>query len=154
MGFGSWYDENINTNISQISCTVCSRGSIIIFNEFCCHTKLISCKRTIWIHFESIYWINTPVTLATLYFQLPFFIFLIFPFLRVSFFSVSQCRWKFRGNTCHESHSELYGPCGVATASHLQKLMRNRRWVLSIRRANVCDEIWKLDIRWFSGKIN
>lgn len=62
-----------------------------------------------------------------------------------------QRRWKFRSNAGNQSNIELYRARWMASASYLQKLVRNRRRVLSVRRADVRHEVRQLDIWWFPG---
>lgn len=62
-----------------------------------------------------------------------------------------QCGRQFRSDSGYEGNAQLYRPRGLATAGDLQEFVRNWRRVLSFRRTDVRNEVWQLDVRWFSG---
>lgn len=62
-----------------------------------------------------------------------------------------QCGRKLRGYAGHENHAGLHGARRVAAAGDLQEQLRDRRRVLSVRRADLCDEVRQLDVRRVPG---
>lgn len=63
-----------------------------------------------------------------------------------------QRRWQLRGDDNDESNTALHWESRVETAGHLQILLRNKRRVLPIRRADVFHEVWIVDVRWIHGE--
>lgn len=65
--------------------------------------------------------------------------------------SLLQCWWEFWGDIGYQSHSQLHGKSGVETTRYLQIVLRDRRWIFSVRRTNLRDEIRFVDLRRISG---
>jgi len=63
-----------------------------------------------------------------------------------------QRRWQLRGDDYDESDTALHGKSRVETAGHLQILLRDKRRVLPVRRADVFHEVWILDLRRIHGE--
>lgn len=63
-----------------------------------------------------------------------------------------QRRWQLRGDDNDESDTALHGKSRVETAGHLQILLRDKRRVLPVRRADVFHEVWILDVRRIHGE--
>ena len=63
----------------------------------------------------------------------------------------SQRGWQLRGDPGHQGHAALHGGRGLEAAGHLPLLLRDGRRVLPLRRADLCDEVRELDLRWISG---
>lgn len=63
-----------------------------------------------------------------------------------------QRRRQLRSDDNDKGHSALHGQSGVETSGHIQVVLRDRRRVLSVRRANVLHEIRIVDIRRIHGE--
>lgn len=63
-----------------------------------------------------------------------------------------QRRRQLRGDDHDKSHTALHRQSDVETTSHLQIVLWNRRWILSVWRANVLHEIRIVDVRRIHGE--
>lgn len=63
-----------------------------------------------------------------------------------------QRRRQLRGDDNDKSNIALHWESRVETTGHLQILLRNKRRVLPVRRANVFHEVWIVDVRWIHGE--
>ena len=70
---------------------------------------------------------------------------------RHCYLNESQRRWQLWSDAVDESDDVPQRPDRVETSGDLQILVRDRRWVLPIRWADVRPQIWIVDLRRFSG---
>lgn len=63
-----------------------------------------------------------------------------------------QRRRQLRSDDNDESDTALHRESRVETAGHLQILLRDKRRVLPVRRADLFHEVWILDLRRIHGE--
>ena len=63
-----------------------------------------------------------------------------------------QCRWQFWGDLSNKSYPVVERPGRMEAASHLQVILWNWRRIFSIRWADMCHEVWILDLWWLPGQ--
>ena len=63
-----------------------------------------------------------------------------------------QCWWKLWSNTGNQGNSLSHWGCSLETTRHLPQLLWDGCGVLSLRRADLCDEVRELDVRRVPGK--
>lgn len=62
-----------------------------------------------------------------------------------------QRRRKLRSNPDDESDTQIHRRSHVVTAGHLQVLLRDQRFVLSVRRAKLLHDVRLVDVQRTSG---
>jgi len=63
-----------------------------------------------------------------------------------------QRRRKLRGDDYDESNTALHRKSRVEATGYLQIILRNKRRILPVRRADLFDEVWVLDVRRIHGE--
>ena len=66
--------------------------------------------------------------------------------------AIFQRGWQLRGDARHQGDAVVQRPRGVEAACYLQVLVRDRRGVLPLRRADLRHEVRQLDIRRLPGE--
>lgn len=62
-----------------------------------------------------------------------------------------QRRWKLRSNPDDESNTEIHRRSHVVATGHLQVILRDQRFVFSVRRAELLHDVRVVDVQRTSG---